>query len=521
MDTIGRSAAPADLASVGVHVLAAAEPDRRAIITPNGEVVTYGQLAAQANRVARALQSLGLTAGDVVAAAIRNGREFVELVIATGQVGMYLVPINTWLAPPEKNYIVNDSGAKVLVADAEYATGIDAGALLARFIVDGAATGWRPYGELGSGESADLPERRTVGALMGYTSGTTGRPKGVKRTLPPIDPEEGVRRSVVPAIAAYGMAPGEGVHLVCSPLYHAAPGGHAMTFLQAGHTLLIHRRFDAEQTLRAIEQHGVTSSHMVPTHFHRLLQLPPETRARHDVSSLRVLLHAGAPCPVEIKRQMIDWVGPIVWEYLGATEGMVSRVSPGEWLAKPGTVGRPATGVTVRILDDEGREQPAGEVGTIYFGQTGQATVFEYHNDPEKTAANRVDGLVTVGDIGYLDGDGYLFLLDRRTDLIVSGGVNIYPAEIEQALILHPAVQDVAVIGVPDPEWGQSVLAVVQPVEGAAPGPDLAAELRAFGDHRLASFKRPRRIEFVSEFPRTESGKLQRRVLRDAHQGGR
>jgi len=256
--------------------------------------------------------------------------------------------------------------------------------------------------------------------------------------------------------------------------------------------------------------------HLVPTHFHRLLRLPEEVRARYDVSSLQAVIHAGAPCPVPIKKQMLDWLGPVVWEYLGSTEGSVSRVSPQEWLARPGTVGRPLPGLTVQILGLDGTEAPAGEPGTIYFGYPGRPPSFEYHHDPEKTAASRHGDLVTAGDYGYFDADGYLFLLDRRTDLIISGGVNIYPAEVEQHLITHPAVLDVAVIGVPDPEWGQRVVAVIQPGPGVTANDQLAAELLEHCRKELATFKCPRRFEFVSDFPRTESGKVQRRVLRDA-----
>ena len=286
-------------------------------------------------------------------------------------------------------------------------------------------------------------------------------------------------------------------------------------FLHSGHTVVIQRKFDAESVLRDIERYRVTTSHLVPTHFHRLLQLPAEVRGRHDLSSVQALIHAGAPCPVPIKQQMLDWLGPVVWEYLGSTEGSVSRVSPQEWLARPGTVGRPLPGLTVKILGPDGEDLPRGDPGLIYFGYPGLAPAFEYHHDPVKTSAGRLGDLITAGDYGYLDDDGYLFLLDRRTDVIISGGVNIYPAEIEQLLITHPSVDDVAVIGVPDPEWGSTVLAVVQPSPGAVAGEELAASLLAYCAERLASFKRPRRIEFVADFPRTEAGKVQRRVLRD------
>ena len=453
----------------------------------------------------------------MIAAATRNGHEYLELLLAAGQVGVVVVPVNWHLAVSEILYIIGDSGAKLVVAAAEQARELPLAELpLHRYVIDGAAAGWLPYSQLGAAEPATEPADCRAGGMMLYTSGTTGHPKGVHTALPAADPQ--AMASFFAAIPRdYGIAAGEGVHLVCSPLYHAASGSHALAFLHAGHTLVIQSRFDAESVLRDIERYRVTTVHLVPTHFHRLLRLPEEERARYDLSSLQAVIHAGAPCPVPIKKQMLDWLGPIIWEYLGSTEGSASRVSPQEWLARPGTVGRPLPGLTVKILGPDGDEAPAGEPGTIYFGYPGRRPSFEYHHDPEKTAASRRGDLVTAGDYGYLDEDGYLFLLDRRTDVIISGGVNIYPAEVEQHLITHPAVRDVAVIGVPDPEWGQRAVAVVQPEPGATTGDELAAELLEYCRKGLASFKCPRRYEFVSDFPRTEAGKVQRRLLRDAY----
>ena len=505
-----------DTLTSGFYRIAQERPDRIAVVDSGGPALTFGELARRVNQVSRALRSRGLVAGDVVAGLVRNGREHLELVLATGQVGLYYVPVNWHLSPAEIGYILRDSEAKLVVAAAEQARELSATDTVLppnRLTVGGAVAGWEPYAEFGRDEPGDEPDDRRSGLVMGYTSGTTGHPKGVRAPLPDAEPEA-VVGGFTEFAAAYGAGP-DGVHLVCSPLYHAAPSGHALAFLHAGHTVVIQQKFDPEAVLRDIERYRVTTSHLVPTHFHRLLQLPKQTRGRYDLSSLRALIHAGAPCPVPIKQRMLDWVGPIVWEYLASSEGYVSRVSPREWIARPGTVGRPLPGLTVQILGPDGQQLPGGEPGMIYFGYRGHGPAFEYHHDPEKTSAGRLGDLITAGDFGYLDADGYLFLLDRRTDLIISGGVNIYPAEIEQHLITHPSVDDVAVIGVPDGEWGQSVLAVVQPAAGTAGGPELAASLLAYCGEGLAPFKRPRRIEFLSDFPRTEAGKVQRRLLRD------
>jgi long-chain acyl-CoA synthetase len=503
----------------GFYQLALAYPERPAVIGPDAARLTFGQLGDRVNRISRALRGHGLEVGDVIAAIVRNGPEYLELLLAAGQAGVVVVPVNWHLASREILYIVADSGARLVVAAADQARELPLDDLPShRYVIGGAVAGWLPYEELGAGQPATVPDARQAGGMMLYTSGTTGHPKGVHTAAPAMDPDT-MAGFFAGMPRGYGITAGAGVHLVCAPMYHAAPGGHALGFLHAGHTIVIQARFDPEDLLRAIEQHRVTSVHLVPTHFHRLLRLPEEVRSRYDLSSLAAVIHAGAPCPVPIKEQMLDWLGPVIWEYLGSTEGGVSRVSPQEWLARPGTVGRPLPGLTVRIIGPDGEELPAGQPGTIYFGYPDRAPSFEYHHDPEKTAASRHGNLVTAGDYGYFDPDGWLFLLDRRTDLIISGGVNIYPAEVEQHLITHPAVLDVAVVGVPDPDWGHRVVAVVQPAPGVAAGDELAAELAEHCRQELASFKCPRRFEFVADFPRTETGKVQRRVLREALAG--
>ena len=499
-------------AAPGAYALAVADPGRPAIVAADQTVVTFGQLGEAANRVANALRELGVGAGDAVANLVHNSPAHFEVLLATGQIGVYLVPVNVHLTPPETAYIVADSGAKVVVAHSDLAAAL-APVLdqipAARYAIGEPVAGWRSYAELKAAGAPTPPEDRVAGTMMGYTSGTTGRPKGVRRSLPPIPPELMIG-FMSGFVGQFGLQPGRGVHLVVSPLYHAAPANISLQILHLGHTLVVQPKFDAEAALRAIERHRVTSTQMVPTHLHRMLRLPVDVRERFDLSSLEVLLVAGAPFAPEVKRAVLDWLGPVVWEYLASTEGSVCTVSPQEALDHPGTVGKPPD---IRILDPAGEPVPPGEAGTIYFPSLAH---FDYHNDPAKTAtAHAVEGFVTVGDLGRLDSDGYLYLLDRRDDLIISGGVNIYPAEIEERLSLHPGVADVAVVGAADPEWGQSVIAFVQTEPGWQAGETLIKELDEHCREALASLKCPRRYEFRTLLPRTPSGKLLRRTLRE------
>jgi long-chain acyl-CoA synthetase len=318
----------------------------------------------------------------------------------------------------------------------------------------------------------------------------------------------------------FSLAPGDGnVHLCCSPLYHTAVLNFATISLQLGHPVVLMDRFDAEDMLRLTQRHRVTHTHMVPTQFRRLLALPEETRKRYDVSSMRAAIHSAAPCPPDVKRQMLDWWGPVITEYYAASEGGGTVITGPQWLDRPGSVGLPWPGSEVHVLDDEGNDAPAGQPGLVYM-RMGTST-FDYHKDAEKTLASRARGMFTVGDIGYIDADGYLYLCDRKSDMIISGGVNIYPAEIEAELAGHPAVDDVAVFGIPHGEWGEEIKAVVQPAPGAEPGPELTADLLAFLGGRLARFKLPRSIDYVPELPRDPNGKLYKRRLRDPYWAGR
>ncbi|MFD6070172.1 AMP-binding protein, partial [Amycolatopsis lurida] len=458
--------------TLGVWNIAERRPERVALVDPDGRSIGYGELAAKANAYARGLQALGLEAGDVVVVLQPNGDELVAAYFAAIQSGLYIVVVNWHLVGPEVAYILSDSGAKAFLAHERFADVAIAAADEAgipergRFAV-GDVEGFRRIEELGSGEGDGRPERRTAGSPMLYTSGTTGRPKGVRRPLTGADPDS-VPGASTWFFGIFGLAPHDDhVHLCGSPLYHTAVLNFVAISLQLGHTAVLMDRWDAEDMLRLIERHRVTHSHMVPTQFRRLLALPDDVRAAYDLSSLRVMIHGAAPCPLEVKRRMLDWWGPVVTEYYAATEGGGTAISGEEWLRKPGSVGLPWPGSTIKILDDEGTELPAGETGTVYM-KMGDSK-FEYHKDRAKTDKARVGDLFTLGDVGHLDEDGYLFLHDRKADLIISGGVNIYPAEIEGELVMHPKIADVAVFGVPHEDWGEAIKAVVQPADGVEP----------------------------------------------------
>jgi long-chain acyl-CoA synthetase len=498
----------------GVWRIAEEDPSRPAVVEADGTIRTYGEVADGANRLTHGLRRLGLAAGDVVAAVLPNQAAMLELQLAAFQGGLYLVPVNTRLTAPEIAYILDDSRAKALVYSDRYAATVDA-ATDSLAAPPPAFSTASTLDDLTARVPATRPDDRTAGAAMHYTSGTTGRPKGVRRPLSGADPDVQAERLPL-FLAMFGVLPhGGGVHLAVSPLYHTAVMTFSTTSLHAGHTVVLMDGWSPEETLRLIAERRVSTSHMVPTQFHRLLALHDEVRAAADVSSLTHIIHAAAPCPVEDKRRMLEWWGPVIYEYYAATEGGGTLVTPREWLERPGTVGRAWPTSEVRVEDDDGNPCPADVPGTVWMSLA--PADFEYHRDSEKTKAGRRDGFFTVGDIGYLDEAGYLFLCDRKADMIISGGVNIYPAEVESALFAHPKVADVAVFGIPDAEWGEQVRAVVEPSGDATAGPDLERELVEFCRERLAGYKCPKAIDFTDAMPREPTGKLLKRKLRDPY----
>ena len=499
---------------------AAEAPDRiAAVMTGTGETLSYGELDRRSIQLAHVLHEGGLRPGDSVALLTENSLRASEVYWAAHRSGLYITAVNYHLKPDEVAYIVGDCGATALIVSAEQAgtaeaiMGLTAGVKL-RLAFGGPVSGHGRYEETIAAVSAVPFADQPHGATMLYSSGTTGRPKGVRPPLPAVQVSE--QGDPVVAVAAEFFGVGrDTVYLSPGPIYHAAPLRWCGAVQALGGTVAMMKRFDAEQALAAIGDRHVTHAQFVPTMFVRMLQLPQEVRDRYDISTLRVAIHAAAPCPVEVKQKMIDWWGPILVEYYAGTEGNgMTAVGSATWLTKPGTVGRAALG-TVRICADDGTELPAGHAGVVYFERDTES--FVYHNDPDKTRASRHPAhptWTTLGDIGYLDGDGFLFLTDRKAFTIISGGVNIYPQETENVLALHPAVYDVAVIGVPDPEMGESVAAFIQPAAGAVPGPELEKEIIAFVKSKIASYKAPRTVRFVADLPRTEAGKLLKAELK-------
>ncbi|MFM7848689.1 MAG: AMP-binding protein [Rubrivivax sp.] len=486
-------------------------PEGIAVVAPQGSR-THAQLHAHANQLSHALLSLGLRPGDALALLCRNRAEFVEVFLAAMRCGLRLTPLNTHLKPEEVRYIVEDCQARVLVVENALDAPDLAPAPVARLVIDG--HGPTGYQQTLQAHDAHDPVTAVAGTLMLYTSGTTGRPKGVFRREPEIiDPQfEG-------SFADY--RPGD-VALCCGPAYHSAPLLFDIRWpLASGVPIVMLERWDGQEVLSLIQRHRVTHAHMVPTMFQRLLALPPTVRTGYDLSSLRFVVHGAAPCAISTKRAMIEWLGPVLTEYYAATEGGHGiHVDSAQWLLKPGTVGRMDPALGHRILDDAGHDVPVAAVGRIYF-QAPQTGRFEYFGDPAKTAAAYEGDRFTLGDMGYVDEDGFLFLTGRAAECIISGGVNIYPREVDEVLLRHPAVQDACTVGAPDEEWGEKVVSVIVPAQGHAPSPELAASLISHASASLARFKCPREVVFERELPHTGSGKLQRNLVRQRFWQGR
>ena len=488
-------------------------PEGVAVVAPQGNR-SFAQLHSQANRLAHVLLGQGLQPGDALALLCRNRAEFVEVFLAAMRCGLRLTPINTHLTADEVRYIVHDCGARVLVVEQALNSPRLTTVGVQRLVIDGDGHGQESYAaRLAASHPGEVPTPQ-AGTLMLYTSGTTGRPKGVfRRQAEVIEPQ------FAGSFADY--RPGD-VALCCGPAYHSAPLLFDIRWpLASGVPIVLVDKWDSLAVLSLICRHQVSHVHMVPTMFQRLLAVSPEARAAQDLSSLRFVVHGAAPCAVATKRAMIDWLGPVLTEYYAATEGGNGiHVDSAQWLLKPGTVGRIDPSLGHRIVDDEGHDVAPGVVGRIYFKalETGR---FEYYGDPEKTAAVYADDRFTLGDMGYVDADGFLFLTGRAADCIIAGGINIYPLEIDETLMRHPAVHQACTVGAPDDEWGERVVAVVVPAPGHAPTPDLAAALLAHSAQHLARFKCPREVVFDTALPHTGSGKLQRNLVRQRFWQGR
>jgi long-chain acyl-CoA synthetase len=504
---------------LGVWWIASDRPDLPAIVdSPSGVTLTFGELAGRAHQLVHALRAQGIGPGAIIAYALPNDADVVWWQLAMQESGIHAVALNPALSADEIGSVLAHAGADGLVIGHQHAdrvAGLDGAALPGlRVVVGGVLPGYQRYEDLVAGFSQAEPGDRRVGTPISYSSGTTGKPKAIAR-----DDRGGDPSVIADQMKLFGRAfqfePFTGVHLVSAGMHHGGCQSFYQGALNVGQALAIMGRYDAERALAVIGRHQVTTAYMVPTQFVRLLRLPSAVRKSYDVSSLRVVVHSAAPCPVEVKQRMMDWWGPVIWETYGGMEGAATIAKPHRWLSKPGTVGRAVRGMTLKVLDDAGQQVSPGELGVIYLEP--DEPTFRYRDDPDLTASVHRGRAFTLGDVGYLDEDGYLFVRDRVKDMIISGGVNIYPAEAEAVLTKHRAVGDVAVIGVPDAEWGESVKAVVELADGYQPGDDLAAELIAFCRGKLAGYKCPRSVDFAARLPRTDGGKLFKRLLRDEY----
>ena len=504
-------------------------PERPAVVnTATGQTVTYGELDADSSRIARAMAELGLQKGDRFSLMMENHVDFFKFGWAAFRAGFYITAINRFLTAPEASYIVENSQSKVLVASANLESSAQLVAACEsfcphRFSWGGEVAGCDPFEPVVAAQPGDtLPPDGPRGDAMLYSSGSTGRPKGVRRPLTEATIAEGM--ITTQGMMMFGFTQ-DANYLSPAPIYHAAPFMYATGVHTLGGCVYLMEKFDPEDSLRCIQEYSITHSQWVPTMFLRMLKLPEEVRSRYDLSSHQLAIHAAAPCPVDAKRAMIDWWGPILFEYYAGTEGNGTTIITSEqWLEHPGSVGTSLL-APIHICDEEGNELPAGEPGTIYFERPEESPGFEYHNDPGKTQDSvhpKHPTWTTLGDVGYLDEDNFLYLTDRKAYMIISGGVNIYPQEIEDALVMHPKVADAAVFGVPNEDFGEEVKAVVQMEAGVPEGEaaqELEQELMAYCRERLAAFKVPRSVDFVAELPRLPTGKLYKRILRDKYWG--
>ena len=496
------------------------QPDKIAYqMAGSGKAISYRELDELSNQGAQLFRALGLKAGDHIAFLIENRLAFMEICWAAQRAGLYFTAISRYLTQDEIAYIVKDCGAKLVITSpkcAEQIKGLITGAADEPlfYMLDDPLPGFRSWDREAAAQPVTPIADEVAGYDMLYSSGTTGRPKGIKKQFEnnPIDVPNPFLRLLCANMCGMNS---DSIYLSPAPLYHAAPLRFNMMAITLGGTSVIMEAFDAEQFLKLVEQHKVTQSQLVPTMFVRMLKLPEEIRTRYDVSSLKGAIHAAAPCPVDVKAKMIEWWGPILIEYYAGSEGNGVTVSTSQqWLDHRGTVGRAVVG-KIKILGEDDQELPVGQIGTVYFAD---APVFSYHNDPDKTKrAYNAKGWSTLGDVGYLDDEGFLYLTDRKSYMIISGGVNIYPQETEDVLITHPGVADVAVFGVPNEEMGEEVKAVVQPHDMARAGKELEAELILFCRRHLSPIKCPRSIDFEAELPRTPTGKLVKRHLRDRY----
>jgi len=498
-------------------VHAASSPDKPAVIVAEtGETVSYAELDAASNRAAQLFRSHGLKHDDVVAFMLENTPHYYGLTWGAQRAGLRYVCISSRLTQDETDYILENSGAKMLVVSASLASAaLQLETRIERYSMGGEIAGWTRIEDALAAMPATRIADERAGVDMLYSSGTTGRPKGVKVPLPEEEEIDAPNSLVMLASAAFGIN-ADSIYLSPAPLYHAAPLRWSMTIHRLGGTVVLMKKFDPEAALAAIQHYRCNAAQFVPTHFVRMLKLPAEVRAQYDVSSMKSAIHAAAPCPVPVKQAMIDWWGPVLLEYYAGSEGNgMTFATSQDWLAHKGTVGRAILGTVHIVGEDNETEVPVGEEGAVFFESD---NVFEYHDDPEKTASSRNSkGWSTLGDVGKLDADGFLYLTDRKSFMIISGGVNIYPQEIENHLVTHPKVADVAVVGGPHEEMGEEVIAVIQPADMADATDEFRDELGAYARQKLSGVKVPRRIDFMEALPRHDTGKLYKRLLRDQY----